>query len=76
MEKRSRAQLLTNRIRLRLNPEEEPSKALLDLVRQLCDVSQSADPEKWEEFEKAIEGAVSKSQEILKAEWIRVKAGR
>ncbi len=60
-EKLSQARLLTNRIRLRLNPEEERSKALLDLITQLFEVSSLM------ELEGPLGRAVSKSQEILKA---------
>jgi hypothetical protein len=75
MEKNSRTRLLTNRIRLRLNPEEKPSNMLLALIGQLRAISfQQAGAR--DEFEQVMESAVSRTQEILKAEWRRVKAGR
>ncbi len=70
----SRIRLLTNRIRLRLNPQEEASEALLEIIRRLRSISQEANPEKGEQFDKAMEDAVSQSpKEILKAEWKRVR---
>jgi hypothetical protein len=75
MEKSSRTRLLTNRIRLRLNAEEKPSEALLDLIGQLRAISWRSGGDR-DEFDRVMESAISKSQEILKAEWRRVKAGR
>jgi hypothetical protein len=69
-DKLSRARLLITRIRLRLNPQEEPSKALDALIVHLFEISLPM------EFNDELGRAISKSQEILKAEWRRVKAGR
>jgi hypothetical protein len=76
MERGSRVQLLTNRIRLRLNPQEKPSNELLRLIGRLGDLSRLRPPRDGrDEFEGVMESAISQSQEILKAEWMRVKAG-
>ena len=81
-ERRTRVALLTSRIQLRLNPVEKPSKTLLDLIQKLQaltvqaldDGSVNADNER--NFLALMNSAVSTSQEILKAEWKRVKKGR
>jgi hypothetical protein len=78
LEKRSRIRLLINCIRLRLNPEEEPSQRLLEAINTLRPIadngalSDDAEPQ----FNRWMEAAVSLSQEILKTEWKRVKKGR
>jgi hypothetical protein len=68
-EKRSRIRLLTNKVRLRLNPNESDAQLLLEYLEKL----QSCD--EWI-FEELMENTVSKGQEILKAEWKRVKKGQ
>jgi hypothetical protein len=68
-EKRSKIRLLTNKVRLRLNPNESDAQLLLEYLEKL----QSCD--EWI-FEELMENTVSKGQEILKAEWKRVKKGQ
>src|SRR5262245_43863017 len=68
-EKRSRIRLLINRIRLRLNPNESDAQALLGLLEKLQSLDESS-------FDGSMEKAVSKGQDILKAEWKRVKKGQ
>lgn len=67
-EKRSRIRMLTNKVRLRLNPSEPDAQLLLEYLEklQVCDDAI---------FEELMESAVSKGQEILKTEWRRVKRG-
>jgi hypothetical protein len=73
-EKRSRIRLLRNKIQLRLNPLEEDSRILLDLLGRL-EVSAANGSGGNSDFEQLMEAALIKSQAILKAEWLRVKAG-
>lgn len=68
-EKRSRIRLLTNKMRLRLNPNEPDAQELLKDLERLQSFDEST-------FEDLMEKAVSKSQDILKAEWKRVKKGK
>jgi hypothetical protein len=68
-EKRSRIRLLKNKVRLRLNPLEPDSQALLKSLDDL----QAADDAN---FDRLMEKAVANSQSILKTEWKRVKKGR
>jgi hypothetical protein len=68
-EKRSRIRFLINKIKLRLNPQERDSQTLLEYLSKL----QSADESNFYEL---MERAVAKGQEILKAEWRRVKKGQ
>jgi hypothetical protein len=74
-EKRSRIRLLTNKIRLRLNPLEIDSQALLDLLNKLWDSAAQGSRGEDSEFESLMEKAVAKRQSILKTEWSRVKKG-
>jgi hypothetical protein len=67
-EKRSRIRLLTNKVRLRLNPNESDAQVLLGHLATLQSSEES-------DFNELMEKAVSKSQDILKAEWKRVKKG-
>jgi hypothetical protein len=57
------------KIKLRLNPQESDSQTLLEYLSKL----QSADESNFYELMKS---AVAKGQEILKAEWRRVKKGQ
>jgi hypothetical protein len=78
MEKRSKVRLLINRVRLRLNPEEEPSTRILQAINQLrvtADAGANAS-EAEATFEQWMEAAIANAQEILKAEWKRVKKGK
>jgi hypothetical protein len=68
-EKRSRIRLLINKIRLRLNPNESDTQVLLGGLEALQSFDES-------NFDELMETAVSKSQDILKAEWKRVKKGQ
>jgi hypothetical protein len=68
-EKRSRIRFLINKIRLRLNPLEPDSQALLEYLSKLCSADEST-------FDELMERAVAKGQEILKTEWRRVKKGQ
>jgi hypothetical protein len=68
-EKRSRIRLLTNKVRLRLNPNESDAQLLLEYLEKLQSCDESI-------FEELMENTVSKGQEILKAEWKRVKKGQ
>jgi hypothetical protein len=74
-EKRSRIHLLKNKIRLRLNPLEEDSRVLLDLLSRL-ESSAIKGSGGESDFEQLMEAAIIKSQAILKKEWLRVKEGR
>jgi len=74
-EKRSRIRLLINRIRLRLNPQEDDSRALLEHLQKLRDMA-PAGANGDSDFTGEMEAAVGKAQDILKAEWRRVKKGR
>ena len=75
-ERRSRIRLLINRIRLRINQGEESSATLLSLIWKLHSLALQPRDDEGEEFNDTMESAISKSQEILKAEWKRVKKGR
>jgi hypothetical protein len=75
-EQRTRLRLLENRIRLRLNPNETPNQELLSFLRQVRRLSVARDPAAESDFEQAMERAIVKAQEILRAEWRRVKTGR
>jgi hypothetical protein len=75
-ERRSRIRLLINRIRLRINQGEKPSATLLSLIWKLHSLALQPGDDEGEEFNDTMESAVSKSQEILKAEWKQVKKGR
>lgn len=62
-------------ITLRVNPSEEPAKALLKSMSEFESISQSNSnltPEKIRELEK---GFIESSQKLLKFEWKRVKKG-
>ncbi|MDH4415155.1 MAG: hypothetical protein QE484_17750 [Rhizobium sp.] len=62
-------------ITLRINPSEEPAKALLKSMSEFESISQSNSnltPEKIRELEK---GFIESSQKLLKFEWKRVKKG-
>jgi hypothetical protein len=74
-EKRSRIRLLINRIRLRLNPQEDDSRALLGHLQTLQRFATAGASNPFD-FDGEMEAAVGKSQDILKAEWKRVKKGR
>ncbi len=76
MEKRSKIRLLIIRIRLRLNPTEKLSKALLDAITQLQNVAQSMGSGSDAEFDKWMEATIANAQEILKSEWKRVRSGQ
>ena len=75
-EQRTRLRRLENRIRMRLNPDEIPSRELLVLIKQVRSLSVAKKNEEDNAFEQAIEVAIVKAQQILRAEWKRVKAGR
>jgi hypothetical protein len=76
-EKRSRIRLLKNKIRLRLNPLEADSQALLDLITRLeISASKGSQRDEIPSFEQLMDDAVKAGQTILKAEWMRVKKGR
>jgi hypothetical protein len=68
-EKRSRIRLLTNKIRLRLNPNESDAQVLLGYLDKLQLFDESI-------FHELMEKAVAKGQDILKTEWKRVKKGQ
>jgi hypothetical protein len=78
MDKRSKIRLLTNRIRLRLNPKEEPSKLLLEAIDSLARVPHgtAVSGEAEALFNQWMEAAVAAAQTILKSEWKRVKKGQ
>jgi len=69
-EKHGRIRQLTNQIRLRLNPQEQDSQELLNLLTDLQTANDDG------QFARATEDVVRKTQRILKAEWKRVKKGR
>ncbi|WP_315734224.1 hypothetical protein [Bradyrhizobium sp. SZCCHNR1093] len=71
-EKRSRIRLLTNKVRLRLNPLESDSQSLVDLLTRL---NQAASRGEEADFDELMEKAVTTAQTILKTEWRRVKNG-
>jgi hypothetical protein len=75
-DKQSRIELLINRIRLRINLSEKPSATLLSLIWNLYSIALQPGDDEGEQFNDTMESALSKSQEILKAEWTRVKQGR
>jgi hypothetical protein len=75
-EQRTRLRRLENRIRLRLNADESPNQELLSLLRQVRRLSVAKNPDAEQAFEQAMELAIVKAQEILRAEWLRVKTGR
>jgi hypothetical protein len=74
-EKRSRIRLLINRIRLRLNPQEGDSRTLVKNLQALQRFA-AAGASSSTDFDGEMEAAVGKAQDILKAEWRRVKKGR
>jgi len=53
----------------RLNPQERDSQTLLEYLSKLQSVDES-------NFYELMERAVARGQEILKAEWRRVKKGQ
>lgn len=57
-------------IRLRLNPEDEPDQKIADLVKQIPDLTSD---HKREELFQALDDLTSATQEMLKAEWEKVK---
>jgi hypothetical protein len=67
-EKRSRIRLLTNKIKLRLNPNESDTQVLLGQLNKLQSGGSN--------FPELMENAVSRGHDILKTEWKRVKKGR
>jgi hypothetical protein len=71
-EKRSRIRLLTNKVRLRLNPLESDSQSLVDLLTRL---SLAAGRGEESDFDELLGKAVTTAQTILKREWTRVKSG-
>ncbi len=75
-EKRSRIRLLRNKIRLRLNPLETDSQALLELLSELEDSAARGGQARESKFDEVMENAVARGQAVLKAEWTRVKRGR
>lgn len=66
--KRSRVRFLTNRIKLRLNPDEQDHQILLGKIEALA--------EEPADFDVQLSGAIRHAQTVLKREWIRVKRGR
>jgi hypothetical protein len=74
-EKRSRIRLLMNKVRLRLNPLETDSQALLELLNNLRDAAARGSRGEDSKFDDLMEKAVAKAQTILKTEWKRVKKG-
>jgi len=74
-EKRSRIRLLRNKIRLRLNPNETDSQALLELLSKLENAALQGSHADNSDFDDLMEKAVAKGQSILKTEWTRVKRG-
>ena len=67
-EKRSRIRFPTNRITLRLNPNEHDHQDLLKRMRDLENAG--------EQFFGKQHEMIALSQTILKREWVRVKRGR
>lgn len=63
------ANLLLARIRLRLNPDEEPSNQLVGELQSLVRPTPTRD-------QLLEESVVALTQAILRSEWMRVKAGR
>jgi hypothetical protein len=77
-ERRSRIRLLKNRVRLRLNPTEDTSAALLSSIEKLHSLAHggATGDDREVEFNDQMETAVANAQEILKSEWKRVKKGQ
>ena len=65
-----------NRIRLRLNANEVKNQELISIVDKLRRISIGRKMEKSEEFDQAVESIIVNAQNILRAEWRRVKTGR
>jgi NifB/MoaA-like Fe-S oxidoreductase len=72
--KLSRIRRLIRKIELELNPAETKSKELMELLKKL-QVATHAKNSPELNFETNLDAAVSKAQEIFKAEWERVKRG-
>lgn len=75
-EQRSRLCRLHNRIRLRLNANETPNQELLLLLGRVRTISITKTPDGARDLERDVELAIVKAQEILRAEWLRVRTGR
>lgn len=77
-ERRSRIRLLKNRVRLRLNPNEATSTALLASIEKLHTLAHggATTDERENEFNDQMESSVASAQEIMRAEWKRVKKGQ
>jgi hypothetical protein len=57
-------------IRLRLNPDDTPDRRVADLIRKIPDITHSL---RRQELDAAVEELVTVSQQIIKAEWEKVK---
>jgi hypothetical protein len=75
-EQRTRLRRLQSRIRLRLNASEVPNQELLSLLNTVRGLSVAKARDTEDAFEQAMELVIVKGQEILRAEWLRVKTGR
>jgi hypothetical protein len=73
-EKRGRIRQLIIKIRLRLNPRETDSQALLDQLGALQSAAGRVQHGETD-FDDMLEAAVAMAQRILKQEWNRVKQG-
>lgn len=58
-------------IRLRLNPKDDPDKKIAALVKRIPDLT---DESKRNELFPALEELITATQDMLKAEWEKVKA--
>lgn len=68
--------LLTNKVALLINPEEEDHAELLDLMKKLEDLCINGDVNDDEGQEKLQSAITSIGQKVLKREWKRVKRGK
>ncbi|RGP40431.1 hypothetical protein BPTFM16_00716 [Altererythrobacter insulae] len=64
-----------NSIKLRLNPDENDAKAVLEVMDEIETASQDDDTFTSEEIRDLENKLISRSQKLLKSEWRRVKAG-
>jgi hypothetical protein len=63
------------KVRLRLNPLETDSHALIELLNDLWDAASGGSRREQSHFDDLMQKAVTRCQSILKTEWTRVKKG-